>query len=253
MLTLEKFTKRCVLITGILLVAACGGGDEFEGFDTTISSDTPDAFLTLINRQGELAAGEYRLIVATASAGESGDFTLDIERNDGSQTQQLSGSWVNSAGPSATPEMTCSTTAANVCFTIDLQTATGVKFSLTTDNDAILYLVDDSDTPVIVAEVNENAIVSSGVSETIDFSESVLNDTAYAEAYYDAIDPTGARDTLQKFERLHGFDSVGADEHVVFRDSKDLGYGRDMYMRSYPNPSSCGGQIIAFYVRNFFS
>ena len=45
--------------------------------------------------------------------------------------------------------------------------------------------------------------------------------------------------------------------HVIFRDSKDLGYGRDMYMNVYTNESvgsTCGppGAVtIAWYVRNF--
>ena len=76
-----------------------------------------------------------------------------------------------------------------------------------------------------------------------------LDDSNYASAYYAAVDPGNTRSTLEDYIALHGLD--GADVvHVVFRDSKDLGYGRDMYMRSYPNPD-CPGQVIAFYVRNF--
>ena len=76
-----------------------------------------------------------------------------------------------------------------------------------------------------------------------------LDSTAYAVAYNAAVDPAGARSTLEKYIELHGFDSPGPDVHVIFRDSKDLGYGRDMYMRSYMDPAC--GQITAFYVRNF--
>jgi mono/diheme cytochrome c family protein len=74
-----------------------------------------------------------------------------------------------------------------------------------------------------------------------------LDDTAYAVAYNAAVDPGGARSTLEKYIALHGLENP--DVHVVFRDSKDLGYGRDMYMRSYMDPMC--GQITAFYVRNF--
>ncbi len=80
--------------------------------------------------------------------------------------------------------------------------------------------------------------------------QGALAESVYATAYYTAIDPGNNRDTLQKFLSLHGFDTLGADQHAIFRDSKDLGYGRDMYMRSYPN-TECGGQVVAFYVRNF--
>ena len=75
-----------------------------------------------------------------------------------------------------------------------------------------------------------------------------LDDTAYAVAYNTAVDPGNARSTLEDYIALHGLENP--DVHVIFRDSKDLGYGRDMYMRSYPN-TDCGGQMIAFYVRNF--
>ena len=75
-----------------------------------------------------------------------------------------------------------------------------------------------------------------------------LDDTAYAVAYNAAVDPGNARSTLENYIALHGLENP--DVHVIFRDSKDLGYGRDMYMRSYPN-TDCGGQMIAFYVRNF--
>jgi len=75
-----------------------------------------------------------------------------------------------------------------------------------------------------------------------------LDDTSYTSAYHAAVDPGSARNTLQGYIALHGLDTP--DVHVIFRDTKDLGYGRDMYMVSYPN-TDCGGQTIAFYVRNF--
>lgn len=78
-----------------------------------------------------------------------------------------------------------------------------------------------------------------------------LAETGYATAYYAAVDPGNNRDTLQKFLSLHGFDNPGADQHAIFRDSKDLGYGRDMYMRTYPSTECGGQQVTVFYVRNF--
>ncbi len=79
-----------------------------------------------------------------------------------------------------------------------------------------------------------------------------LDSNDYTNAYYAAIDPQNRRTTLQDYIALHGLQNP--DVHSIFRDSKDLGYGRDMYMRSYANlapPVGCGGQTIAFYVRNF--
>jgi hypothetical protein len=70
------------------------------------------------------------------------------------------------------------------------------------------------------------------------------NTTAYATAYYAAIDPSNAKDTLDKWRTLNGF-GTGGDLRAVFRDAKDLGYGRNMNGRVNPDGS------IAFYVENY--
>ena len=77
--------------------------------------------------------------------------------------------------------------------------------------------------------------------------QGVLDASDYATAYNAAVDPGNARSTLPDYIALHGLDKP--DVHVIFRDTKDLGYGRDMYMRSYEDPTC--GRITAFYVRNF--
>ena len=75
-----------------------------------------------------------------------------------------------------------------------------------------------------------------------------LDSVNYARAYYDVVDPANRRDTLDKYISHHQND--GSDwTHVIFRDTKDLGYGRDMYMREHVNVNGC--DEIAFYVRNF--
>jgi len=244
-----RYFKWPALALLALFLQACGNG-SVDGFEEEVTLATPNKYLLFLNRQTELAPGRYTLVVATANAGESGSFSVLVKRNNGSSDQLLNGSWSNSAGPSATPVSTCSGTPVNVCFNVDMQDATGASFELTTSLDGILYLVDDSNTARTVGTANANGVVASGISETLKYSESNIDENAFAAAYYTAVDPANARDTFQKFRAVHGFDTVGEDVHVTFRDSKDLGYGRDMYMRSYPNPD-CGGQVVAFYVRNF--
>ncbi len=69
---------------------------------------------------------------------------------------------------------------------------------------------------------------------------------AYAEAYYAAIDPANARDTLTKWKAVNGFDSgSGTQVSVVFGDRRDLGYGRRMTVRQNTNGSS------AYLVENY--
>ncbi|MDQ3025616.1 MAG: PKD domain-containing protein [Pseudomonadota bacterium] len=68
----------------------------------------------------------------------------------------------------------------------------------------------------------------------------------YAEAYYRAIDPQNARDTLAKWKATNGFETgTGSEINVVFGDRRDLGYGRRMYARQNPDGT------VAFYVENY--
>lgn len=241
---MSKKLRICSLFVIAAALSACGGGDEYEGFDASVSQSTPNAYLTFFNRQGDLAAGRYTLVVATSAAGQAGSFSVSINRNDGSSSQIINGSWVNSGGQDSDPA--CA--SGNLCYNINLADASGASFTLTTALDGVLYLVDDSGTPQVVASANNGA---ANVAERLEFSESEIDETDFATAYYAAVDPTGARDTAQKYWSANMFDAPAPDVHVIFRDSKDLGYGRDMYMRSFANPSACGGQVIAFFVRNF--
>jgi PKD repeat protein len=82
-----------------------------------------------------------------------------------------------------------------------------------------------------------NPVVSSGMFET--------DTSAYAQAYYDAIDPGGTRDTLAKFKSQNNFGTGGNEHLAVFRDVRDLGYGRRMTGRYEP------GVRVAFFVENY--
>ena len=66
------------------------------------------------------------------------------------------------------------------------------------------------------------------------------------EAYYAAIDPTNAKDTLAKWKAANGFDTgTGTQVTAVFGDSRDLGYGRRMTARQNPDGT------LAFFVENY--
>ena len=69
---------------------------------------------------------------------------------------------------------------------------------------------------------------------------------AYADAYYAAIDPTNAKDTLAKWKAANNFDSgAGTQVTAVFGDKRDLGYGRRMTVRQNPDGTS------AYLVENY--
>lgn len=68
----------------------------------------------------------------------------------------------------------------------------------------------------------------------------------YATAYYAAIDPTNAKDTLAKWKAANQFDSgTGTQVTVVFGDQRDLGYGRRMTARQNTDGT------LAFVVENY--
>jgi hypothetical protein len=72
------------------------------------------------------------------------------------------------------------------------------------------------------------------------------NTSEYADAYYRAIDPTNAKNTIDKWKTQNSFGSgTGTELLAVFRDTKDLGYGRRMTGRMNTDGS------VAFYVENY--
>jgi len=85
----------------------------------------------------------------------------------------------------------------------------------------------------------------------------VDNVNDFPEAYYNTIDPQGTRDSFEKWRIANGFLNVDGSEadcdpsncittHVRFRDDKDLGYGRNMFMRR-----DLATGDVAVYVENY--
>lgn len=77
-------------------------------------------------------------------------------------------------------------------------------------------------------------------------SSPAIDSQAWAQAYYAAIDPANAKDTLAKWKAANGFGSgTGSQVQAVFGDMRDLGYGR--YVTARKNPDG----TIAFFVDNY--
>ncbi len=71
------------------------------------------------------------------------------------------------------------------------------------------------------------------------------NTNAFAQAYYAAVDPYGERGTLSGWMSRNQFGTGGPEFVAVFRDVRDLGYGRRMRGRRNTDGS------IAFFVENY--
>jgi hypothetical protein len=81
----------------------------------------------------------------------------------------------------------------------------------------------------------------------------VTDTSAYAAAYYAAVDPYAQRTTLNQFEAANGFGSAagGAQERVaVYRNVRDLGYGRRITGRYVPGANGIPERVV-FLAENY--
>jgi mono/diheme cytochrome c family protein len=74
---------------------------------------------------------------------------------------------------------------------------------------------------------------------------SQINSQAYAEAYFDAIDPDGKKSTLAGWRQANGFGTGGNEVTVAFGDSHELAWGRRLTARRNADGS------MAFMVENY--
>lgn len=188
----------------------------------TLEFEAADDFLQFINTQASLGAGSYTLVVGTQTAGVSGTYGISVNIN--GTISNLQGSWSSSGGLDPNP-------ANNPNHTLTLNMAGGLTTTTSSAADTYLYLLKNG---VLVAE-----------GEEIDLPVSQIDSQTYTDAYYRAVDPNNERLTLTDWQQVNGF-SQGYDVHVVFRDTKDLGYGRNMYARR----DAITGDI-SFFVQNY--
>lgn len=218
----------------VLLVGCAPGDDAAEQAPESLTAKfDSEHFLAFFNKEPSLTEGNYTLVAGTSSPSQAGPYTLTVTHDDG-RIETFNGQWMSSAGPapgSGNPEH---------AFT--LSRPGGVKAVLRSDTvDTYLLLVRDG---TVITEDDDGGGGMSGTDSLLDLPKSRINDPSYAQAYYATIDPNSDRDSLQKWKTINGFDA-GDTTHVIFRDTKDLGYGRDMHFRDQ------GGGALAFYVNNY--
>ena len=93
------------------------------------------------------------------------------------------------------------------------------------DANAYVYLLDANNN--VLYEDDDSG---SGTSALIDLPEMIWNSKQVSDAYYQAIDPLDERLTLNAWKQKNGFNSgSGTELSLIFRYTKDLGYGRKMY------------------------
>jgi hypothetical protein len=222
----------CFLLTGL---GACERNDG-DSLEKTIKLSDPDRFAQYINKLSALPSGDYTIVAATSTAGESGAFTLTVARDDGS-VENFNGNWDSSGGMDPA-------SANNPQYPVTIHAAGGINIELKSSVDTYLYLL--SANGVVFSENDD--ISTSDTNSQILLESSRIDSEAYGAAYYAAIDPGNLKDTLAKWKQMNGFDDAFASDRIVeprFRDTKDLGYGRGMRMWTKPDGS------LYFFVENF--
>lgn len=216
---------RSVVILGLALaLAGCVGEGDTQVQPATVAANTPDSFLTYPNTQAPLGAGSYTVEVGAASGGAADSFHLVITFDDGS-TRAVDGSW--GAGVTAA-----------LADPVVLARAGGLRIDASSGSGVDVRIL-----------LKRNGSVVADTVSPLDLPLTPISSASYAQAYYDAVDPKGERDTLDKWKKRNGFydnDPNNVITHVVFRDALDLGYGRDMTVLR----NSVTGRI-AFVVNNY--
>lgn len=216
--------KYLYLSIAILLLASCG--EDAEGPERGgrfVPPSLANEFLTFVNTQASLAAGDYQLKVLADSATTSFGYRISLGIND-QPPLDIAGDFV--VGQDNTIDFT-------------LHSAGGIRTHIHSDTDQEIELVLMKDG----YEIAKSSVDEHG-QPIINLTPSKISSEQYSKAYYRAVDPNQARTTLEDWKQVNGFDQD--DElYVVFRDTKDLGYGRSMFARQRED----GG--MAVFVDNY--
>lgn len=213
--------KRFLFLLPIFGLVACGEKTEPEETAKLLPEIQANKFLTYVNTQASLAAGVYQLSIEAADDTPTFGYQIELNVNN-SGIQNLSGDWIS--GQTNQHE-------------VILATAGGLTASLS-----------DAPAAKLVLRLNGEVIAQShsddSGAQSINLAGSKISNLDYTNAYYRAVDPDNQRATLEGWKQTNGFDQ-GDEVYVVFRDTKDLGYGRSMFARRRDD----GG--IAVFVDNY--
>lgn len=208
------------------LILGCEKKSDTEVSPWKLPEDIPNRFLTYLNTQAPLNSGDYQIVPATLLPNQSGNYDITVSHSE-VELMTISGNWQDSVGLGVD---------GNPSHDITVDSPGGIAITLESDVQAELYIVKNN-------SIVFQATSESGIAE-IALEDSYISSVKYAEAYYQAVDPNNTRTNLKDWQVTNGFDS-GEVRHVIFRDTKDLGYGRDMYLKEGEDGR------FAIYVNNF--
>jgi mono/diheme cytochrome c family protein len=222
----NKLFYNIILYLIVFLLSACGSRDDSDPAPFVLEEDIPNQFLTFLNTQAYFAIGEYQLFVLPSIA-QAGEYSGSVLVND--QQQTIAGTWSEDAD-------NLWQSSDHTPSTITFNEAGGLSLQITCSTDCGAYMVKNN--------YLFYKILSTDNSINVQLEDNQISSVHYANTYYQTVDPNNTRTTLANWKTTNGFDS-GFDEHVIFRDSKDLGYGRDMYAKFHEDGR------VSLFVNNF--
>lgn len=224
-------TRHVLTLAALVLLGGCSRGDDAAEAPAAEVTDkfAANHFLQYLNQQPSLAAGVYSIVVRQA-----GSYRLVVTPTYGEPFT-----------------LTGTADGFGTIHVVTLARAGGVAVALEGSSPGCVYLYRGGSVavgdPIIAragdSDASDEDCDTGALAATLDLPASRTRDASYGAAYYATIDPDGTRATLDDFIALNNFGA--GDTHVIFRDTKDLGYGRDMYFHDN------GDGTYAFYVRNF--
>lgn len=235
--------KKGIVIFFLLSLIACDERGELVEEKFQLAPDVADSYLNFLNPQQALSEDIYQLIVLPSQAispagseeiAEEIGYRIDIT-NDLISELVYQGNWDENT------ELDWRVNSDNR-HKLDL---TAQSLAIKNDNDIKIQCSQQCE--LIIAKsgfVYKSLIADENFLIHYSIQAKQLDSLHYAQQYYKAVDPEDERTTLADWQKKNGFDQ-GHDVHVVFRDSKDLGYGRDMYARKNDDGS------LAIFVNNF--
>ena len=209
-------------LASLLLLNACGSRSDDTGI--FIQSDPDNDFLLPPNSHASLGVGDYKVVFENTSfPANPTPYTLTVIYSDGTSAR-FSGNWTMLNQP--------------IIRVIEVNRPGGIVILLNSGGATATLSLCSAGVPSLLcnagAPTGVIASASSAVNPSIKLARYNIDQVAYAQAYYAAIDPLNERDTLTKWQAKNAFSSC--DYEVRFRD----------HMCAWQN-----GDDIAVFVDNF--
>ncbi|MBL4880498.1 MAG: hypothetical protein JKX82_04145 [Oleispira sp.] len=242
-----KSLSNLLLILILLVIIGCSERENVSETTFLIDEASANSFLSYLNPQQQFSYDKYQLLVLPIQDSSARiDLSYQVELYYPaviSVNQQVLAAEYQEVYPSQwsdTPSLDWQN-HNEILRDLDFEKGREVDVKIDCPEVCQLYIIKSG----YLYQTAVSSTSTAGSHEvSLNLNSKLTSSLKYAQAYYAAVDENNERTTLSAWKTKNGFDQ-GFDVHVIFRDTKDLGYGRDMYGRKNADGS------LAIYVNNF--